>query len=473
MAHTRPNVLFILGDDWGWGDLGCFGHDRVMTPNLDQLASEGTRFTQFYVASPVCSPSRASFMTGLFPARCGFHHICGSADANLLRGVPDFLGLEYPTVSRELQLAGYNTAHFGKWHLGSIPTAPNPGSYGFDEHCSVNSSGPFLRDCFSESGDMTPSSQPVPELDVAFRPHSSRVIVDHAIEWLEQNVGDHDPFYLQLWLLDPHAILDPPVEQVATYGELSPQASRHSGAMAIYYSVLTEADRHLGRLFAALERLNLTQDTIVVFTGDNGPEDFYVPNASHSAAGSAGPFRGRKRSLYEGGIRMPLIVRWPGKTPPGLVNDSSVISSVDLFPTLCSIVGLSAPLTDGEDMQEAWHGGSWGRSRPIMWEYRFPNGSHPVHCSPALAVRLGDWKLLLNPDLSRVELYNIPEDPMEVTNRVSEYPDVVSQLTALVGKWADELPDGPRHPEAGSNAYAWPRSGTAVKANGESWESGW
>lgn len=466
MTERRPpNVLFILGDDWGWGDLGCFGHPVARTPNLDQLAREGSRFTQFYVGSPVCSASRASFLTGRFPATCGVHHIFGGTEDNRRRGMPDFLGQDYPTVSSLLRSVGYRTAHFGKWHLGASPDAPDPGCYGFDTHASLLSTGPSLWDDFKRS----PTDHPVSPI-AEFQPHSSRIMVDHAIDWLHR-VGD-EPFYLQLWLLDPHAILNPTDEQLAPYAELSPSGVDHVGAMSIYYSVLTNADRHLGRLFAALDELGLADDTLVIFTGDNGPEDTYVPNASHSAAGSAGPFRGRKRSLYEGGIRMPLIARWPGRIPAGQVDDSAVIASIDVLPTLCSLAGVDAPGSDGEDVSAVLEGSPSPRKRPLYWEYRFPNGSHPIHCSPSLAVRSGNWKLLLNPDQSRVELYDIPNDSMELENRAETHPDLVQQLSTLALDWAGRLPDGPRHRDAGSNDYRWPTPGTEAIPQA-AWKAGW
>lgn len=467
----RPNILFILGDDWGWGDLGCFGHPIAATPHLDQLAAAGSRFTQFYVAAPVCSPSRAAFTTGLFPARVGFHHICGAHDANQLRGMPDYLDPSYPTISSLLRDGGYRTGHVGKWHLGQEPDVPTPGDYGFDVHRSTNSSGPDLRDDFYEPAGAAQRHYAQPELDIAFRPHSSRLIVDRAIEFL--SVPDERPFFLQLWLLDPHATLNPTETQMEPYRHLSPHGVGYPGAPTVYYSVLTEADRQLGRLLAALAGAGLAENTIVVFTGDNGPEEPYAPNASHSAVGSSGPFRGRKRSLYEGGVRMPLIVRWPGHLSPGTVDNTSVLSGVDLLPTLCAAAGVEAPRTDGEDCRAALESKEWSRQNPLFWEYRFANASHPMHCSPMLAMRRENWKLLINPDGSRVELYDIPIDPMEMKNLAEQYPDLVDEMSEQLLRWADELPPGPRSAEAGSSEYPWPRHSTEPLATRGAWESGW
>lgn len=451
----QPNVLFVLGDDWGWGDLGCFGHQKIATPNLDRLAAEGTRFTQFYVGAPVCSPSRAAFLTGRFPARCGFHHITThDVERNRSRGVPDYLSLEYLTVSDRLRQAGYRTGHIGKWHLGSTPDAPDPGAYGFDVHRSVNSSSSDLRDGWLAK-TAARSDAAVGTVDAAFRPYSTETIVDEAINFLRD--GDRGtPFYLQVWLQDPHATLNPTDEQLEPYRSLMPPDVDHQGALAIYYSVITEADRQLGRLFGKLEELGLADNTLVLFTGDNGPEDLHVPNASHSAAGSSGPFRGRKRSLYEGGVRMPLIARWPKRVPAGEVNNLSVVAGVDLMATASSLAGVEAPESDGVDITPALLGRPFERDRDLYWEFRFENGSHPIHRSPAIAVRAGDWKLLTNPNGSRTELYRIPEDPMELTNLASERPDVVDDLVARAHTWASTLPAGPRSPLEGSNAYPWP-----------------
>lgn len=466
MSGRRPNVLFILGDDWGWGDLGSFGHQRARTPHLDRLAAQGTRYTQFYVASPLCSPSRAAFMTGTFPGRYGFHHVC-SPRFNRERGVPDWLDTDLPMLPRLLQRAGYRTCHLGKWHLGHTTDAPTPGAYGFDDHHSTLSSDPSLVGRYFERRGLPTPDDP-DEAFATFRPYSSEVIADEAVDWLESfhasqrsiAQGTEQPFFLQLWLLDMHSTLDPAPEHLARYAHLEPEHTSDHGALVNYYSVLTEADRQVGRVLDALDRLGLADDTIVVFTGDNGPEDQFVVNNAHSAAGSAGPFRGRKRSLYEGGVRMPLIVRWPGHTPQFAVDDDSVLSGVDLLATVCAAAGVQAPDTDGEDVGDALHGTVHRRNRPLLWEHRFPNGSHQVHRSPMTAVRDGDWKLLRNPDASRVELYDIPDDPLELHDQTDTHPEIVRRLTTTLESYTATLPDGPRHPHAGSRGYPWPTAGT-------------
>jgi len=443
-----PNVVFIFADDWGWGDLGCYGHPVVKTPNLDRLATEGVLFTQFYVCSGVCSPSRAAVLTGQFPARHAIHGHLASHEDNARRGMPDFLDPAVCTYTRALQQAGYAMGHFGKWHLGDGPGAPEPFAYGIDE-CRVNNgNGPQLE--FNGRNIR-------PEL----RCRSSEFIVDHTIRFMERN--REKPFLANVWLNDTHASLNPNEEQLAAYEHLRPWDvdDRYWGAPAVYYSVVTEADRQIGRLLAALARLGVSEDTLVIFSSDNGPEDIIVQNASHSGVGSPGPFRGRKRSLYEGGVRVPFILRWPaGGTPQGVVNDVTPLCAVDLFPTFCSLAGAPLPdgwALDGEDMTDVFQGAQRDRHTPILWEWRFEVAGHPINMSPMLAIRKGRWKLMLNPDRSRVELYDIPADVMELNNVADKNPDVVEALAREVTQWQQTLPDGPVFPVAGSNHYPWPQ----------------
>ncbi len=440
-AAPRPNIVFVFADDLGWGDLGCYGNTRIRTPNLDRLAREGTLFTQFYVNSGVCSPSRAAVMTGQYPARHRIHGHFATHENNRRRGMPDWLDPAVPTVTRLLKAAGYATAHFGKWHLGHGEGAPDPGAYGIDDHRTYNSVGPSWEDAD----------------DPYFRARSSALIVDEAIRFIREHRDG--PFYVNVWTLVPHATLNPTKEQMEPYLRFGPRRVPHVGTAPIYYGSVSDLDQQVGRLVAAIDELGLKERTLILFSSDNGPEDIHIRNANHSGIGSVGPLRGRKRSLYEGGVRVPFIVRWPGHVPAGQVDDESVVTGIDLLPTFCALAGAEIPpdhKLDGEDRSGVLLGRPSPRTKPIFWEWRFRIFGHVSNMSPMLAVRDGKWKLLMNPDRSRVELYDIPADPRESDNVAGEHPDVVERLAKLVLEWQKTLPPGMRDPRAGKDDYPWP-----------------
>jgi N-acetylgalactosamine-6-sulfatase len=439
----KPNVIFILTDDLGWGDLGCYGHPHIKTPNLDQLAKRGTLFTQFYVNGSVCSPSRVAFMTGQFPARHRIHGHLASHAQNEARGMPNWLDPQATLITRMLQGAGYATAHYGKWHLGRGEGAPDPGAYGIDDHRTVSTNGPGFEE----------------QVDEYFRAKSTGLFVDEAIRFVEANRGR--PFYINLWTLVPHATLHSTEEQMKPYRSFGPNGVPYKGAAQVYYSTVTAMDAELGRLFTRLDELKLANKTIVLFSSDNGPEDIHIRNASHSGIGSPGPFRGRKRSLYDGGVRVPLIACWPGNVPAGKVDDDSVVTAVDFLPTLCHLAGVDLPKSyagDGEDITDILTAKSRQRVKPIMWEWRFRVAGYPIHHSPILSIREGNWKLLMNPDRSRLELYDVAQDHLELNNLAGKHPAVVKQLSGRVADWQATLPKGPIDPTAGKQNYRWPRS---------------
>jgi N-acetylgalactosamine-6-sulfatase len=442
----RPNVVFILADDLGWGDLGCYGNRDTKTPNLDALAAGGKLFTHFYVNGSVCSPSRCAFLTGQFPARHKIHGHYATPELNTARGMSQFLDPKTPTLARLLKDAGYATAHVGKWHLGSHPDAPSPAKYGFD----------FVK--ATTSNDNTWAEQ---NADPFFRAKSSALFVDEGLKFVEANKGK--PFYLQLWMLLPHATLNPTPEQLKAFDRLAPGGADfpHKAARQIFYASLADLDAQVGRLVKRLEELKLADNTLVVFSSDNGPEEIAIRNAGHSGVGSPGPFRGRKRSLYEGGVRVPLIARWPAGIKPGQVDDSSVVCGADLLPTVCALAGAAVPkdhALDGEDRSAVLTGKPAERTKPLFWEWRFNVAGPVLNKCPELATRDGKWKLLMNPDGSRVELYDVPADPSELTNLADKYPDVAKRMGERVLAWAKTLPDGPRDAEAGKNAYPWPKA---------------
>ena len=236
---------------------------------------------------------------------------------------------------------------------------------------------------------------------------------------------------------------------------------KHYGSLQVWYAVLTYIDKQVGRILDRLDELGLSESTVVVFSSDNGAESGLIPFVSHYGnASSAGPFRGLKRSLYEGGIREPFIVRWKGQTPANAVNRETVFGGVDWLPTVCQLAGAEAPTNiRGEDLSSTFRGKPVSRSTPLVWENRFPVYGHVLDKSPMLAIRSGRWKLLMNPDRSRLELYDIPSDPSEMDNLAFREPQVVRRLSEHLLSWQKTLPPGPVDSGAGKAQYAWPGSG--------------
>jgi arylsulfatase A-like enzyme len=444
-TNARPNVVFILTDDQGWADAHFAGHPYVKTPNLDRLAGQSTWFRQFYVAATVCSPSRCGFMTSHYPARHEIHGHFADHAQNKARAMPDWLDPKTVTITRLLQEAGYATGHFGKWHLGSGAGAPPPSAYGLDDSRTVNSLGPAL------GGEGAEAKDPY------FRAKSSAMIVDETIRFIRAN--QDRPFYVNVWTLLPHAPLKPTPEQLQVYAALAPHADDPAfgpwmqkylaGAkdlksqMQVFCASLTDLDAQIGRLLQALDDLKLAGNTIVFLSSDNGAEDYRIGNASNAGVGNTGPLRARKRSMYEGGIRTFGLVRWPGHVPAGRVDETSVIGGVDWLPTICHLAGVAVPegvRPDGEDVSDLWMGASRPRRNPLYWEWLFPVAGGGAYQPPRLAVRDGDWKLLVNHDGGGAELYEIPKDAGEEHNVAAEYPDRVKDLTAKVLAWQKSLP---------------------------------
>lgn len=459
---SRPNIIFLLTDDQGWGDAAAWGHPYYKTPNLDRITREGLRISQFYVANPVCSPSRVAFMTGRYPARFRIHGHFATHELNEARVMPDWLDPQTPTITRQFQAAGYVTGHFGKWHLGSGDGAPEPGAYGIDKYVTTVSNGPQLRDR---------NAPPEPH----WWGKSTSLIMDHAIAFLRENKDK--PFYLNIWTLVPHAKLDPTPEQLAVYDTLEPRADDPAfgkwtqdyykaakdlrSQMQVFAASITDLDTQVGRLLDTLKELGLDEKTLLVFSSDNGPEDYHVTNASNAGVGSPGPHRGRKRSIYEGGVRQPFVVRWPGRVKAGVFDETSVIGSVDFLPTMCAIAGVKPPADvtlDGEDVSDILLSGNpRPRKGQLFWEWRSSVAGNPEFSPPPIVVRDGKWKLLNNLDRSRVELYDIPRDPTETNNLADANPEVVTRLARLALDWKATLPPGEEKPLERGKAKAKPQ----------------
>jgi arylsulfatase A-like enzyme len=433
-AAQRPNVIFILTDDMGCGDVSIYGGKQGDTPSIDRLASEGTRFTQFHVASPICSPSRVAFTTGQFPARQRINSYLQSRAGNRQCEQTNWLDPQTATLARTLKQAGYATAHFGKWHMGGgrdVQDAPQPSVYGFDEfHVNCEGIGPRFED-FGSAKEPTLNSEDGKKY---YRYDFTKYWVDRSIDFIQRHKDQ--PFYLELWPQDVHTPHTPSREALARTAQPGLPPPQQN-----FRAVLNEYDRQIGRFMDALRELGLETNTIVVFTADNGPD----PSFDH--ARTLG-MRGMKKSLYEGGICEPFLVRWPGKIPAGKVNDTAVLSSVDYFPTVCSLVGVKPPESaafDGMDMSGVWLGGNSTRTKLLFWEYgRNAKGyiypHDPGNKSPNVAVRDGRWKLLVNAAGSGVELFDLTADPLETKNVAELYPERAGKLKEMALNWRKSLP---------------------------------
>lgn len=407
----KPNIVFIYADDWGWGDLSCHGNTWLKTPRLDKLAAEGIDFQQFNVLSPICSPSRAAAMTGRFPGRFGINGVFGGGNPPEM---PDWLDPRAPTVPRSLKAAGYRTGHFGKWHLGE--GKPVMSDYGIDNSAVYHGPGPKVG----------PYGNDIP---------------NQAVRFIEAN--KHHPFYLNVWLHESHLVHSPSDEAMAQWKHLDPRKQ-------VYAAVITDGDNKVGMILDALDRCGIAQNTLVVFSSDNGPAKPRENDKgdsgkyrSHYNMGETGGLRGQKTSLFEGGVRVPFIVRWPGHAPAGLKNDATVLTAVDLLPTFCAAAGVMTPTDaegDGENMLRAFEGESVRRTRPIFW--RVSGNKRDPDFWPDLAVRDGDWKLVTTFDGRRVELHNVELNRTEDAGRdaAKSHPEVVLRLSKLVRDWNATLP---------------------------------
>lgn len=397
----RPNILFIMLDDLGYASLGSYGSTLIRTPRLDRLAARGMRFTQFYASAPVCSPTRAAVLTGQHPARFGIRTITNMSGPPT-KGIP----AEVETLPRLLQGAGYATGHFGKWHLGGKPASQfHPASKGYDRVVVLREKryrDPLLR------RDYGPF--------VRREGHLTELLVDETIAFVEEH--RNQPFFVNLWLLAPHRPLGELPDPPPVGYDLTTEEGQ-------YGALVSHADRQIGRLLDALDRHGLGERTVVVVTSDNGA---YRLDGGHRMNGS---LRRGKRSVFEGGIRVPLLVRWPGVVAAGTV-DESVITSTDFTPTLARIAGASQPeATDGTDFLSVLHGlGPRPPARRLIWEYKDPK---LAPTGRAFAVREGNWKLV--EEAGRRYLFDLGRDPREQSNLVGAEPQLAARLAARYAAW--------------------------------------
>ena len=449
-GKRTPNIINIIVDDLGWGDLGCYGNPTIKTPHIDHFASQGTLFTQYYVNGATCMPTRLGIMTGRFPA-WNLFEFHPDAPERREDGRPGrYLDPKRPNITNILKANGYVTGHFGKWHIAAGDThVASPGEYGIDTYRVDHPHKPNVYELFSEEDRDHPKEA------------TDRITIEESIRFIETHKDEK--FYLNVWCVLPHAPLNPYDEETEEYEKYMPKlnAIKERGAMAIYYASVTHLDKLIGRLLRTLDTLGLNENTLVILTSDNGPEYIQLGETSHSGVGSSGPFRGRKRSSYEGCLRMPCIVRWPGYVKAGRVDTESVISGADMLPTFCTYAGIDTKKEwklDGEDISDILQGKSRVRTKPLFWcnpIADLPATGPQIHKSPILAMRDGDWKFLINPDETDPALYHIPSDPAEMQNRMEEMPEIAVRMKTALLAWFETLPHDPRVDAWSHGRFAW------------------
>ena len=449
-AAAEPNVIVVLIDDMGWGDFSCFGNSEATTPHIDRIASEGIRFEQFYVNAPICSPSRCALVTGQYPQRWNIHSYLNNRADNRRRGCAQWLDPKAITLARILQQKGYATGHFGKWHLGGqrdVDDAPAITEYGFDTSLTnFEGMGPKLLPLTQKPGDTQPGriwedaerlGGPVTWMQ---RSQITGGFTKAAIEFAKQARAQKKPFYINLWPDDVHSPFWPTIEDW-------PDKAAKPFKRAMYSAVLESMDRQLGELFDFLASdPDVANNTILLILSDNGPE---------AQAGSAGPFRNGKTSLYEGGIRSPLIVWGPGVVSPescGTFDRDSVFAAIDLVPSLLEICGIASSEMsfDGESVAAALLGREKrSRIKPLFWRRppdRKTYSQESLELLPDLAARQGRWKVLCNYDGTELQLYDLQSDRGETINLAgsadvaSEHEQTISRLRAELLAWHQAMP---------------------------------
>lgn len=417
---TQPNFIVFLTDDQGWGDLGCYGHPEIKSPNLDQFAAEGLRLTQCYAACSVCSPSRSAILTGRTPYRNGvWRWIPGGSHYHLRDSEI--------TIATLLQQHGYETCHAGKWHLNgkfNSDEQPQPDDHGYDHWLATqNNAAP---------NHMNPVNYVRNRQEVGpMEGPSSVIAANEAISWLKSRKDSTTPFFITVWTHEPHLPIESATEYMQLYPDIEDEGLRQ------HHGNITQLDDAFGKLMAAVDEMGYRDNTMVMFTSDNGPEG---NGKSGRTRGSTGGLRGRKRHTHEGGIRVPGIVRWPGRIKAGSVSDTPVIGS-DIFPTVCDVLDIPLPADrtiDGSSLVPLFTDKPIERDQPLYWR------NHLAAEEFRVGLRIGDWKIIGSDDLSAFELYNISHDPQEMMNMAEGEPTRFETLKKrLIEHDAAVLKDGP------------------------------
>jgi arylsulfatase A-like enzyme len=409
-ATVRPNVLFILADDLGYGDLSCYGRPEYKTPVLDNLAKQGMKFTDNYASAPVCTPTRTAYITGRYPHRLAVGLEEPLGDANMQLGIPP----EHPTIGTLLKTVDYDTALIGKWHLGNLPEF-GPNRHGFDEFYGINGAGADYFTHKNTAGRFDLYENLEPSKDEGYL---TDLFTERAIRFIARK--RNRPFFLSLQYNAPHWPWDGPNDQAVDHNH---RPMTDGGSLTTYAEMVKSMDSGIGRVLKALASSGVDRNTLVIFTSDNGGERY-----SYNW-----PFSFQKMNLWEGGIRVPAIARWPGIVPAGKIT-SQVAITMDWTATIVALAGAKAdpqyPL-EGEDLMPVLRGAQ-PRDRTLFWRLRTQD-----------AGRMGKWKYLR--EGTNEHLFDLSVDPGEKAELKSKHPDVFEKIQAEYKKWnAQMLPNPTR-----------------------------
>jgi arylsulfatase A len=445
-ASRPPNVIYILADDLGYAELGCYGQKWIKTPNIDRLAAEGMRFTQHYAGNAVCAPSRCCLMTGKHP---GHAYVRTNGDPKDLGYLKEKYGWEFPgqhpipaaevTIAEMLKQGNYATAAAGKWGLGHFGTTGDPNKQGFDlfygYNCQRHAHNHFPKFLWRNA---TKEILPGNDRTLYGQTYSQDKFTEVALDFIRQNRDR--PFFLYLPFTIPHLSIQVPEESLAQYkGKIPEEDYKHTAYLkhpyprAGYAAMVSHMDRSVGKIVDLVEELGLDANTLVIFSSDNGPTFNRLGGSDSEFFESAGPFRGLKGSLYEGGIRVPMIARWPGRVEAGTVSDH-ISAFWDVMPTVAEITGTEAPEgIDGISFAPTLLGRADAQRKHayLYWEFPSYGGQQ--------AVRIGPWKGVRqnmlrrnNEDPLKVELYNLEDDPGETNDVADMHPDLVAKLRRIM-----------------------------------------